>query len=742
MRKFSGIVVILQFVCVSNALAQTPIKFRDTTIKGSQTFAFIVGVSNYKYVRPLSYADKDAELFRDFLKSPGGGSVKDDNIYFLTNEKVNNANFWSKGFQWLKAKDLRSGDRLFIYMAGHGDAIDEDQFFFLGYDCNPGGDKNNYLVGGAIQLFNLKKKIAAETTKGVEVFFIMDACRSNELPGGMPGLNFLNTAISEKKAGELIMLATGAGQESLEDASIGNGHGLFTYYLVDGLAGMADSPGTLDHKISFAEIENYVSQKVPDVAQNQFKRKQEPFFCCDENKNAIISNVDTAYLRNWMKRKKGPGNSFRSPIPNKRSFLSADTTMSEIYDLFYKAVRDKKFTGTSSAEYFYGEMNKRSSGSPYTLDARSTLEVEYINDAQNRVNQYLDCGEFTKKQKQENFEAALKLEKAINLVKNDEPEFANSLLGRMFFLKASGDFEKNNLSQAFQYAFASYALDPGAAYINNRLATLHLENNNIDSAVYYARRAMIAAPKWKCSYATLSATYKILGLKDSADKYKRQSQSADPSKPIEPSTKINKRPQFGMGIGGGVGKLNMTLSNWDQGQVNYNDSLRGINVSGKPKFEIGVHGQFDLTNIISLRPTILFSSEKREITYLRRTPTGGEPVETINLQTSTVNVGLPVILRFTQTNVVPYLSAAPVASILVNQGGNADKVPVKSFDMLAEGILGADIHFNKGGLILSPELKFSLGFGNMIKNANNLYTNTISQLKRQGITFTISLRKG
>jgi hypothetical protein len=41
----------------------------------------------------------------------------------------------------------------------------------------------------------------------------MDACRSNELPGGQEGQNFLNSAITEKQAGEVIMLATGAGQE-------------------------------------------------------------------------------------------------------------------------------------------------------------------------------------------------------------------------------------------------------------------------------------------------------------------------------------------------------------------------------------------------------------------------------------------------------------------------------------------------------------------------------------------------
>src|SRR5882724_346130 len=137
-----------------NAAGQAPPKPRDTTIQGPQTFAMVMGISTYKYVRPLTYADKDAQMFRDYLKSPAGGKLPDDNIYMLLNEQALLANFYQKGFQWLKAKNLQKGDRLFIYLAGHGDAIDEDQFFYLAYDCNPAGDKNNYLVSGAIRMYD------------------------------------------------------------------------------------------------------------------------------------------------------------------------------------------------------------------------------------------------------------------------------------------------------------------------------------------------------------------------------------------------------------------------------------------------------------------------------------------------------------------------------------------------------------------------------------------------------------
>src|SRR5258707_9023403 len=90
-----------------NAAGQAPPKPRDTTIQGPQTFAIILGISTYKYVRPLTYADKDAEMFRDYLKSPAGGKLSDDNIFILLNEQALSTTFWSKGFKWLDAKRLQ-----------------------------------------------------------------------------------------------------------------------------------------------------------------------------------------------------------------------------------------------------------------------------------------------------------------------------------------------------------------------------------------------------------------------------------------------------------------------------------------------------------------------------------------------------------------------------------------------------------------------------------------------------------
>lgn len=736
MRYLINLVILpLLLATTLNTSGQSPLVQRDASIKGAQTFAIIVGISKYKFIRPLAYADKDAELFRDYLKSPGGGSVKADNIFCLLNDQAINSNFWGKGFQWLKAKQLQKGDRLFIYLAGHGDAIDEDQFFFLGYDCNPEGDKNNYLVSGAIQLFNLKKKIANETTKGVEVFFIMDACRSNELPGGVAGQSFLNTAISEKKVGEIIMLATGAGQESLEDASIGNGHGLFTYYLVDGLTGSADSISTPDNKITYQEIKTYVDKNVPSVAQQRFKRKQDPFFCCNENTGKVISTVDGAYLLKWLQLKKqqnrGGGNSFNGIINTPDRINKADTTLIETYNLFYKAVKSNNLTGRSSAEEYLGQLNKKYPGNPYTSDAKSTLAVEYINIAQRKVDKYLGCSEEgTAREKQGNFEAGVNLEKAIEIVKEYDEDFANSLWNRIYFLKASGDFGKDgkngDINIAFQHAYAALAIDRNGAYIQNKLAQLHLANNRSDSALYYADKATKTAPKWACALTTLALVQKSIADNKRPDDKKKQT-----NKPLRKSS-------FGYTLGGGLTQSKPTYSG------NANSGFIGVEASTAPTFDLGFIYQLNLGNTISIRPAATLSFEKTDIGFQKRNVTGGTiTTETVSLENTAVNISLPLIIRLSSKNIAPYIALGPSFSYSMGQKStSSDKLPVKKSLVFGDGGIGVDFNILKSGIIISPELKYSAGFSDIKDGAaTTTYAAALSALKKNAFTLSVYLRK-
>lgn len=704
-------------------IAQTPLKMRDSSITGPQTFAMVVGVSKYRYVRPLQFAHRDAELFRDYLKSPAGGGVKEENIFCLLNEEAINSTFWAKGFQWLKAKQLRRGDRLFLYLAGHGDAIDNDQYFFLTYDCNPGGDKNNYLAGGAIQLFNLKKKIANETAKGVEVYLVMDACRSNELPGGAAGMSLLNSAVSETKTGEVIMLATGAGEASLEDRSFGNGHGLFTYYLVDALSGVADNEGNKDNRITFREVQTYIGKHVPSIAQQRFNRKQAPYFCCGEFDNKVINTVDTNYLNQWLKKKRNEsrgGNSF--PGEYVYAMAEADTLLVETYNRFNEAIRKKQFKGETSAEEYFRQLSRKYPGNPYTLDAKSSLVVAYIDAAQEKINNYLSCSsDPSEKEKQTLFDNGINLEKAIEFIREDEPEFAATFRGRINFLKSNGNF--GNTTSSFQFAHAGVMAEPGAAYLENQLALLHLANNRKDSALFYAEKATRSAPNWRCAFTTLALV---------RDAISRPSKPADT---LKKKNNLTRKVQWGMLVGGGITKPQL-----DPRTPTTNDTIRALSADGAFKFDLGITANIRLTSLVSIRPTFAVSFEKNEINYERRGPAGGIILETVPVETFSILVPVPVKIRFSNNDVAPYVFAGPTFSLLM-QGDdeNARKFAVKPIDLFGDVGLGVDISVGKGRIILSPELKYSKGLGNVRDPQETGYSNAVSKLTRQHFTFSILL---
>src|SRR5579862_8632799 len=81
---------------VVNTLVQKP--------STGESYAIIFGVSNYPGLPPLKYADKDAELFRDFLETPAGGNTKPENIFYRTNEKAKWADFDVDALGWLNDK--------------------------------------------------------------------------------------------------------------------------------------------------------------------------------------------------------------------------------------------------------------------------------------------------------------------------------------------------------------------------------------------------------------------------------------------------------------------------------------------------------------------------------------------------------------------------------------------------------------------------------------------------------------
>jgi hypothetical protein len=290
-------------------------------------------------------------------------------------------------------------------------------------------------------------------------------------------------------------------------------------------------------------------------------------------------------------------------------------------------------------------------------------------------------------------------------------------LNRLHLLKASRD----NSAAAFQHAYAAKNINPEGAYILNKLARMHLENNNKDSAAYYSNRAAVAAPNWPC--------VSIMSLPG-----------------ISPGNKTNKSPGkqavcksgFGFTAGGGVSLSNPAYSG------NSASGIVGVNSNTALTANLGFQYHACLGNTVNLRPTVTVIIENMNIDFSRRIQTGGPvTVETIAVKGTSFNIALPLIFRLSSKNIAPYFVFGPSYSYLVSQSSSsAEQIPVKKSLAMINGGLGVDIGLLRSGWIISPELKFSAGLSEMKDPAGTtIYAAALSSLKNNSISLNVYLRK-
>jgi len=235
-------------------------------------YAVVVGVSKYKYagagLTNLRFADRDATNFRDFLLSADGGSFPKENILFLVNEDATSENLRSALFTFLTRP--RPQDLVVIYFAGHGapDPNDPRNLYLLTYDAKPDN------MGGTAFLMSQLQDVFRLILKARRVVTFTDSCHSFGISGaryGQPqqGNNLINQYMQEYARGEerAVITASDVSQLSFEGDKWGGGHGVFTYYLLQGLAGAADA--NKDGTVTAGELFAYIHSKVADDTGNQ-----------------------------------------------------------------------------------------------------------------------------------------------------------------------------------------------------------------------------------------------------------------------------------------------------------------------------------------------------------------------------------------------------------------------------------------------------------------------------------------
>jgi uncharacterized caspase-like protein/tetratricopeptide (TPR) repeat protein len=234
------------------------------TLEGrGKLWAVIVGVSRYKNLAPdaqLQYPNRDAEEFAAFLRSPQGGGFPSTQIKMLLNEQATLSGIRTALGTWL-ARSAEPDDLVYVFFAGHGTVEGERDGYLLAYDSDP---QNLYATALSISELD---KIISERLRARLVVLMADACHSGRIGMASRALEervLVNRFLDEVgKSGQGVfrLLASRPDENSYEDKKWGGGHGVFSYYLLEGLKGKADRDR--DGVVRAGELLDYLSESVP-----------------------------------------------------------------------------------------------------------------------------------------------------------------------------------------------------------------------------------------------------------------------------------------------------------------------------------------------------------------------------------------------------------------------------------------------------------------------------------------------
>ncbi|MDR7305808.1 polysaccharide deacetylase family protein [Rhodoferax saidenbachensis] len=223
----------------------------------SDSWAIVIGIDDYAKWPKLQYAARDAQAIRETLIQKFGFPT--EHIVSLTNKEATRTGILAAFHDRLAHSGMKKNDRLFVFFAGHGATRQLSSGRDLGYIIPVDSDPNQ-IATDAIPMTELQN--IAESLTAKHALFVMDACYSGlGLTRGGGSGNFLRD--NAKRMGRQMLTAGGADQLVADGGP--NGHSVFTWTLLQGLAGKGDLNG--DGLITATELAAYVAPAVAAVSR-------------------------------------------------------------------------------------------------------------------------------------------------------------------------------------------------------------------------------------------------------------------------------------------------------------------------------------------------------------------------------------------------------------------------------------------------------------------------------------------
>ncbi len=219
-----------------------------------RSYALVIGIAKYKNLpesAQLSFPNRDAEDMYTTLISAEGGQFPAENVHKLIDEKATVENVRHELEVWLPSV-TKDDDRVLIYFAGHG-FVSSGKAYLATYDV----DLHN-IANTAYPMEKMGQQIGGKI-KGKWKVLVTDACHSGAITPESDRAQVTQTLLDLQKS-LFSLTASRDREQSFESDKFGGGHGVFTYYVVKGLQGEADTDG--DGVVSADELAEYVHSNV------------------------------------------------------------------------------------------------------------------------------------------------------------------------------------------------------------------------------------------------------------------------------------------------------------------------------------------------------------------------------------------------------------------------------------------------------------------------------------------------
>lgn len=243
------------------------INYKGVTEAKPKLYLVTIGIDKYKNPKyNLNYAQADADGVSSVITKQSKSLFQEVVPFSIRNDKAIKANIFA-ALNQIKTKALEQ-DMIVVYYAGHGvmSGGADKQFYIVPHDVTQLYGRDDMLEAKGISASDLKN--FASDINAQKQIFILDACQS---AGALNALEDQARGAAEEKAiaqlarstGTFWITSTGAEQFATEFAKLG--HGIFTYALLEGIGGAADT--NKDQRLTIRELSTYIENKVPELSE-------------------------------------------------------------------------------------------------------------------------------------------------------------------------------------------------------------------------------------------------------------------------------------------------------------------------------------------------------------------------------------------------------------------------------------------------------------------------------------------